>query len=50
MQLVLGGKGLKNGIIEAKNRKTGEKIELPLEGFKEAFQEWRTAVWGDWGL
>ena len=35
-QLVLGGKGLKNGIIEAKDRKTGDKIELPLDGFAEA--------------
>jgi len=50
MQLVLGGKGLKNGIIEAKDRKTGEKIELPLEGFKVAFLEWRKDVWANWGL
>jgi prolyl-tRNA synthetase len=50
MQLVLGGKGLKNGIIEAKDRKTGEKIELPLEGFKAAFLEWRKDVWANWGL
>ena len=50
MQLVLGGKGLKNGIIEAKDRKSGEKIELPLEGFKEAFTEWRQKIWSGWGL
>ncbi len=50
MQLVLGGKGLKNGIIEAKNRKTGEKIELPLEGFTEAFTSWRAGIWQSWGL
>ncbi|WP_243545264.1 proline--tRNA ligase [Pseudodesulfovibrio tunisiensis] len=50
MQLVLGGKGLKNGIIEAKNRKTGEKIELPLDGFAQAFADWRTQVWQNWGL
>ncbi|CCO22456.1 proline--tRNA ligase [Maridesulfovibrio hydrothermalis] len=50
MQLVLGGKGLKNGIIEAKNRKTGEKVELPLEGFTEAFSAWRREIWQSWGL
>ncbi|MBI9081025.1 MAG: proline--tRNA ligase [Pseudodesulfovibrio sp.] len=50
MQLVLGGKGLKNGIVEAKNRKTGEKIELPLDGFAEAFAAWRKDVWNSWGL
>ncbi len=50
MQLVLGGKGLKNGIIEAKDRKSGEKIELPLEGFSEAFAAWRKEIWEKWGL
>jgi len=50
MQLVLGGKGLKNGIVEAKDRKTGEKIELPLDGFAEAFAAWRKDVWEKWGL
>jgi prolyl-tRNA synthetase len=50
MQLVLGGKGLKSGIIEAKDRKTGEKIELPLDGFAEAFVSWRKQIWNNWGL
>ncbi|NDV20786.1 proline--tRNA ligase [Pseudodesulfovibrio sp. JC047] len=50
MQLVLGGKGLKNGIVEAKDRKTGEKIELPLEGFGEAFAAWRQDIWKKWSL
>nr|WP_287410893.1 proline--tRNA ligase [Pseudodesulfovibrio sp.] len=50
MQLVLGGKGLKNGIVEAKDRKTGEKIELPLDGFVEAFTAWRKEIWNNWGL
>jgi prolyl-tRNA synthetase len=50
MQIVLGGKGLKNGIVEAKNRKSGEKIELPLEGFSEAFSAWRADIWHSWGL
>ncbi|QJB55262.1 proline--tRNA ligase [Pseudodesulfovibrio sp. zrk46] len=50
MQLVLGGKGLKNGIIEAKDRKSGEKTELPLDGFAEAFSAWRKEIWSKWGL
>jgi len=50
MQLVLGGKGLKNGIIEAKDRKSGEKVELPLDGFAEAFTAWRKQIWNNWGL
>ncbi len=50
MQLVLGGKGLKNGIIEAKNRKTGERVELPLDGFMDAFKDWRASIWQAWGL
>jgi len=50
MQLVLGGKGLKNGIVEAKDRKSGQKIELPLEGFSEAFSAWRKEIWENWGL
>lgn len=50
MQLVLGGKGLKSGIIEAKDRKTGEKAELPLDGFADAFRAWREGIWSEWGL
>jgi len=50
MQLVLGGKGMQNGIVEAKDRKTGEKIELPLDGFAEAFAAWRKDIWSKWGL
>ena len=30
MQVVVGGKGLARGIVEVKNRKTGEKGELPV--------------------
>ena len=29
-QIVIGPRGLKNGVVEVKNRKTGEKEELPL--------------------
>jgi prolyl-tRNA synthetase len=50
MQLVLGKKGLASGVIEAKNRKTGEKIELALDGFQEGFTAWRRDVYACWGL
>ncbi|MFV0421351.1 proline--tRNA ligase [Oleidesulfovibrio sp.] len=50
MQLVVGGKGLGRGIIEAKDRRTGEKTELPVEGFEKAFAEWRKSVMQGWGL
>jgi prolyl-tRNA synthetase len=50
MQLVLGGKGLKNGIIEAKDRRTGEKRELKLAEFASEFASWRRTVRQGWGL
>ncbi|MGE4293854.1 MAG: proline--tRNA ligase [Desulfovibrio sp.] len=50
MQLVLGGKGLKNGIIEAKDRQSGERIELPLDDFLNNFNAWRDDIWRAWGL
>ncbi len=49
-QLVLGGKGLARGVVEAKNRRSGEKTELPVEGFAEAFRDWRAGVLKGWGL
>lgn len=50
MQLVVGGKGLAKGLFETKNRKTGEKGALPVEGFSEAFRQWRSGVLACWGL
>jgi prolyl-tRNA synthetase len=50
MQVVVGGKGLERGVVEVKNRKTGEKSELPLDGFEAAFAQWRTSVHEDWRL
>ncbi len=49
-QLVLGGKGLARGVVEAKNRRSGDKTELPVEGFAEAFRDWRAGVLKGWGL
>ncbi|WP_027367570.1 proline--tRNA ligase [Desulfocurvibacter africanus] len=50
MQIVLGGKGLERGVVEAKDRRTGEKAELPLEDFIKAFKAWRDEIWAGWGL
>jgi prolyl-tRNA synthetase len=48
LQLVVGAKGLARGVVEAKNRKTGEKRELPVEGFEAAFAAWRDEVRKIW--
>jgi len=48
IQLVLGGKGLARGVIEAKDRRNGEKAELPLDGFAAAFTKWREHVLQGW--
>jgi prolyl-tRNA synthetase len=50
LQLVVGGKGLAKGVVETKDRRTGEKAELPLENFLEAFMAWRDQVRQGWGL
>ncbi|MGE4556597.1 MAG: proline--tRNA ligase [Desulfovibrionaceae bacterium] len=50
MQLVVGDKGLANGIVEAKDRRTGERTEIALENFLENFKNWRTEVRNGWGL
>jgi len=48
VQLVLGGKGFARGVIEAKDRRSGEKTELPLDGFAAAFATWRAHVLQGW--
>lgn len=48
MQLVLGGKGLGRGVVETKDRRTGEKGELPIADFAEAFAAFRQGVLAGW--
>jgi len=48
MQLVIGGKGLGRGIMEAKDRRTGERAELPAEDFAQALADWRGQVLAGW--
>lgn len=49
MQLVLGGKGLGRGVVEAKDRRSGQKTEIPLgDGFMAAFARWKESVLDGW--
>ncbi|MCF8104343.1 MAG: proline--tRNA ligase [Desulfohalobiaceae bacterium] len=50
MQLIIGARGIEKNVVEAKDRKTGERIELPLEEFRAAFEDFRSRVWQGWGL
>ena len=50
MQIVIGGKGLERGVLEVKNRKTGEKRELPVAEWQTAVLAWRDEVMQEWGL
>lgn len=50
IQLVVGGKSLARGVVEAKDRRSGEKAELALENFMENFENWRAEVMRGWGL
>ncbi|GAB7080401.1 proline--tRNA ligase [Megalodesulfovibrio paquesii] len=48
IQLVVGGKALARGVVEVKNRRTGEKSELPVDNFLHAFSVWRQGVLDCW--
>lgn len=49
MQLILGGKDLSRGVVECKDRMSGQKGELPLgPGFMEAFAKWKGEVLAGW--
>jgi len=50
MQLVVGGKGLKRGVVEAKDRRTGERAELAADNFEEDFKAWQKQVLEGWSL
>ncbi len=50
MQVVLGAKTLARGVAEVKDRRSGEKGELPLDGFMAAFDAWRAKVYAGWGM
>ncbi|UIJ39376.1 proline--tRNA ligase [Desulfobaculum bizertense] len=48
MQVVVGGKGLKNGIVEVKDRRTGEKTELSLENLETELKDFYQKVLDGW--
>lgn len=48
MQIIIGAKSLARGIIECKNRLTGEKSDLPVTNFAEEFNKWHQKVVSDW--
>ncbi|WP_297826583.1 proline--tRNA ligase [uncultured Desulfovibrio sp.] len=48
MQLVVGGKGLARGIVECKDRRSGEKGELAVEDIARAFSQWAAGVRRGW--
>lgn len=50
IQLVVGGRSLARGVIEAKDRRTNEKAELPVDGFAGAFAAWKASVYAGWGM
>ena len=48
MQLVVGGKGLARGIVECKDRRSGEKGELSADVIEEDFSQWAAGVRRGW--
>lgn len=40
IQIVVGGKGLAQGIVEVKNRRTNQKATLPADSFNADFPAW----------
>ena len=48
VQITVGGKGLKNGIIEVKNRRTGEKSTIDADKFEMIFPSWYDSVLESW--
>ncbi|CAM2057310.1 proline--tRNA ligase [Desulfovibrionales bacterium] len=48
IQLVIGSKGLAAGIVEVKDRRSGQRFELSLVDFPTAFVAWRTDILSAW--
>ncbi len=47
-QIIVGGKSLARGMVEAKDRRTGEKSALPAADFENAFNAWYKTVLDGW--
>lgn len=50
IQIILGAKGLQKGIVEAKDRKTGQRHSLSLNHFESEFISWRKTIREEWGV
>jgi prolyl-tRNA synthetase len=49
-QLILGEKGLARGVLEAKNRRTGQRSELTLKRLESQLRQWWQGILQDWDL
>lgn len=50
IQIIVGGKGIKNGIYELKVRHSGERLEVPITEFPARFESIRNDVRNHFGL
>ncbi|MCF8085720.1 MAG: proline--tRNA ligase [Desulfohalobiaceae bacterium] len=51
MQVIVGKKGFEQGMVEVKDRKSGERTSLSLDRFSSEFSAWRNRVWHEtWRL
>jgi len=50
IQIIVGKKGVAQGIVEIKNRKTNEKLNISISEFKEKFEQIRQNIWKEWGI
>ncbi|MFP4110746.1 MAG: proline--tRNA ligase [Desulfonatronovibrio sp.] len=50
IQIIVGGKGIKNGVYEVKIRHSGERLEIPVEDFAVQFPRLRNDVQAHFGL
>ncbi|MBQ9451915.1 MAG: proline--tRNA ligase [Desulfovibrio sp.] len=48
MQLVVGGKSLARGVVECKDRRSGQKGELPIDDLPASFSAWAARVRAGW--
>lgn len=48
MQVIAGARGISRGMLECKDRATGQRTELPLEDFLPAFARWKEEVLAGW--
>lgn len=48
LRVALGAKSLARGVVECADRRTGNKTEVPLADFPEAFAKWKDCVYRGW--